>query len=188
MNGYGLAAEIIKAVASLGWPFAFVVAVWMFRGRLTELLPFLRLKHKDTEVSFRLQQAERAVTALPPPTDVQELPPPTPEERSRFELTAEHSPRAAILEKRVELEAALNELLAAHNIPAKMSLGPAIRLLRDRGLIDSATSVVLDDLRVIGNKAAHTVNEQFSKDEALRFGKLADQTIQSIRGLASFLR
>ncbi|MEZ2146360.1 hypothetical protein AAE026_29290 [Bradyrhizobium sp. DN5] len=77
--------------------------VWLFREKLNTLLPFLRMKYKDFDVSFRLDQAEKEAALIlprPPSPDLE----PTPEEKSRFEKVAEHSPRAAILEKRAELE------------------------------------------------------------------------------------
>src|SRR5438270_2509576 len=101
MNGYALAAEIIKAIASLAWPAAFVAAVWLFREKLIELLPNLRVKHKDWEVSFRLNEAEKEARSLPP---VAPEALPTPEETSRFDQIAKVSPRAAILEYRAQLE------------------------------------------------------------------------------------
>ena len=59
MDGYQFSAAIVQSIVSLAWPAAFIGAVWLFRGRLMELLPLLKLKHKETEISFRLEQAER---------------------------------------------------------------------------------------------------------------------------------
>jgi hypothetical protein len=179
MNGYGLAAEIIKALASLAWPIAFVVAVLLFRERLKELLPLFRLKHKDWEASFRLDRAEEEAAQLPATPDT--AIPPTPEERSRFEQIAEHSPRAAILEKRVELDQAIASLLHRDSYSKPISLSQGLRLLRSQGMIDGITSALLDDLRVIGNRAAHDGAAEFTKDEALRFGRLADQALAQLR-------
>lgn len=79
----------------------------MFRQKLTDLLPHMRLKHKDTEISFRLDKAEEEAASLPaPPMETADAAP-TPEEQDRFEQLANVSPRAAILELRVALEEAL---------------------------------------------------------------------------------
>jgi hypothetical protein len=55
------------------------------------------------------------------------------------------------------------------------------RLLRNREIIDSQTSALLDDLRVLGNNAAHSPNTEFTKEEALRYRTLADQMIARLR-------
>jgi hypothetical protein len=50
--------------------FVLGLVVALFRVRLSQLLPFLRLKHKDAEVSFRLEQADgqaKTIPAPPPP-------------------------------------------------------------------------------------------------------------------------
>ncbi|WP_370989631.1 DUF4145 domain-containing protein [Bradyrhizobium sp. DN5] len=57
--------------------------------------------------------------------------------------------------------------------------------LRQQSIIDEKTSALLDDQRVIGNRAAHSQDEnEFSKDEALRFGKLTDDVIGVVRLLS----
>ena len=185
MDGYQFIASIFQSLVSLAWPAAFVIAVALFRGKLTELLPHLRLKHKDTEVSFRLEQAEKEAAQIPkaptsPDTE------PTPEEKTRYERVAEHSPRAAILEKRAELEQTLRSAAEPYatstGSPGRiLSLTAAIRVLRSHNIIDENTSALLDDLRAIGNRAAHSRDgNEFTKDEALRFGKLADDAIAII--------
>lgn len=187
MDGYQFIASILQSISSLAWPLAFVVAVALFRGKLIELLPYLSLKHKDTEVSFRLEQAETVAAQIPkaPPSPDLE---PTPEEKSRFERVAEHSPRAAILEKRAELEQTLRSVaepyLVATNSKSwkSLPLTSAIRTLRQHKIIDENTSALLDDLRSIGNRAAHSADgSEFTISEALRFGKLTDDIIALIR-------
>jgi Domain of unknown function (DUF4145) len=187
MDGYQFLASILQSLVSLAWPIAFVIAVALFREKLTQLLPFLRVKLKDTEVSFRLDQAEKESAQIPkaPPSPDLE---PTPEEKSRYERIAEHSPRAAILEKRAELEQVLRSVAEPYLTETSprswktLSLTSAIRVLRNHKVIDEKTSALLDDLRTIGNRAAHRADgNEFTKDEAIRFGKLADDTIALIR-------
>jgi hypothetical protein len=192
MDGYQFSAAIFQSLVSLAWPAALVICVLLFKERLQSLLPFLRLKHKDTEVSFRLEQAEKesaeiAQTDLEPPSpDLL----PTPEEKSRFEKVAEHSPRAAILEKRAELEQAMRSIATSFwsgtttssPSPRAISLTQALRILRNQGIIDERTSALLDDLRTIGNQAAHSSDgSEFTKEAALRFGKLADSAVAYVK-------
>jgi hypothetical protein len=191
MDTYQFMAAIFQSLVSLASPVALVICVLLFRERLRTLLPFLRLKHKDTEVSFRLDQAEKESAQIPTPPPSPDLEP-TPEEKSRFEQLAEHSPRAAILEKRAELEQAMRSIAQSYwsgattstPSPRSISLLTATRILRKQGVIDQRTSALLDDLRTIGNQAAHSADgTDFTIDDALRFGKLADGAIAYLKVL-----
>jgi hypothetical protein len=179
VNGYALTAAIIQAIASLAWPAAIFGCVWLFRAKITELLPSFRLKHKDWEASFRLEQAEKEAAALPAPPQGGEETQPTPEEKNRFEQLAEISPEAAIVELRKEIEHAVKTFWSRHGSgTTPQSMLMAIRSLRSKGLIDARTSALLDDLRVIGNEAAHPGEDsRFTKEEAMRYRALADQVI-----------
>jgi hypothetical protein len=176
MDGYQFIASILGSLVTLAWPICFVIAVWLFRERITQLLPLLRLKYKDLDLSFRLDQAEKEVKALPASDQVSE---PTPEEASKFEQLVHISPRAAILERSRELEAALSAYAKAMDIPTTNFRGmlQLTRELRKHELIDHTTSALLDDLRAIRNSAAHASNAEISDQDALRFGDLANRAI-----------
>jgi len=148
----------------------------MFKKELTRLLPLLRLKYKDIDISFRLDEAEREAAELPaiPPAESQ----PTIEEITKFERLAELSPRAAIVELRSQLEDVVRRAALAKGLqmPPTKSLLFMTRLLRSRDVIDARASALLDDLRAIGNRAAHSTDEsEFRKDDALRYKILVDQ-------------
>ena len=175
MNAYGLAAVIIQSIAGLAWPAAFVLAVYLFREKLTELLPRLRVKHKDWEASFRLEQAEKEAAALPPAPDQPADAAPTPEEVDRFEQLVKASPRAAVLELRRDLENAVRMAAIAQNLPTKNpSMLSDVRALRSKGLLTAEVSAILDDLRSVGNSAAHG-DAEITESEARRFKKLVDE-------------
>ncbi len=184
MDGYQFLASIIQSIMSVAWPAALVVCVWLFREKLNELLPRMHAKYKDIELSFRLDQAEKEVRQLPAPeTPSEEASEPTPEEQSRFDKIAKLSPRAAILELRYELEEAVRSFAAAvgaevvRNTRA-LSFGELTRILRHNALIDHHTSAALDDLRVIGNSAAHGASDtDLSAEDAARFRSLAERLI-----------
>jgi hypothetical protein len=59
--------------------------------------------------------------------------------------------------------------------------------LRNQGVIDPSTSALLDDIRVVGNTAAHNAGTEFSIEDARRFKRLADDVVArlSILGLSS---
>ena len=167
-------SSIVQSIVSVAWPAAFVAAVWLFREKLTELLPQLRAKYKDVEISFKLDQAEKEAAQLPPAEEPSE---PTPEEETRFNQLASVSPRAAIQEVRRELEyavwnAAVQKGLGVSDRPASMLM--MTRALRNKGIIGPQLSALLDDLRTIGNNAAHGGPDLvFTKEEADRFRALA---------------
>lgn len=182
MNGYQFIASLFRSFVSLAWPAALVVVAWLFRRQLGSLLPFLRLKYKDLDVSFRLNQAEKEALALPKAPEEPETVP-TPEEERKFRQIAEVSPRAAVLEARLGLEEVLRSVAQAtgEQPPRTRSLLDLTRLLRSRGAIDEQTSALLDDLRVIGNTAAHDPDAAFSADDAIRFRVFANTAIDRMR-------
>jgi len=177
MDTYQFVASIVESATSLAWPAALFGAGLVFRRELSSLLPLLQLKHKDFEVSFRLTQAEIDAANLPAP--IAPVIEPTPEEKDKFDRLVEISPRAAILEVRTDLEEAVRDLASVTQMaPTKSkSLLTLTRILRNDGLIDSQTSALLDDLRVIGNRAAHDPYTELGEEEARRFRTLANQVM-----------
>jgi hypothetical protein len=175
-------ASLFQSLVSLAWPAAVFGSVWLFREKLTELLPLFRIKHGKWEFSFRLKQAEKAAAGLPrlPPTPEAE---PTPEEKQDFEETAEISPREAILEVRSDIEGAVRSLAEKAQLltPKVQSVLGLTRLLRNRNIVDAKMSSLLVDLRVLGNSAAQGPDAQFTKEEALRYRALADQAIAQLQ-------
>ena len=181
MDGYQFLASIVQSIVPLAWPAALVACVWLVREKLNTLLPLLRMKYKDFDISFRLDQAEKEAAALPA-TPVDPGTQPTQEEKNRFEQIANISPKAAIAEVRGELEAALRSLMERRGLSAsKGSLLSLIRMLRNKEIIDARTSALLDDLRVIGNEAVHAGRDtNFTKEDALRTRLLANEVIRRL--------
>jgi uncharacterized protein DUF4145 len=183
MDGYQFVAAVFRSLTSLAWPGAFILAVWLFREKLLSLLPLLQVKYKDFDASFRLDQAEKDAAALPHPVGGA-APNPTPEEKTRFEQIAELSPRAAIIDARRDLDEAAIQMAETHGRSTSRrpwTLLTSIRELRNRQIISPQTSALLDDLRSIGNAAAHGRENNFTKEEALRFRELADQAIAQLQ-------
>jgi hypothetical protein len=181
VDGYTFTAEIIKAVtamiAAFALPVALVISVWLFKEKLGMLLLMFQVRHKDWEASFRWDKAEAEARRLPNSAFDPDAPP-TPEEKSRFEQMARISPRGAILEVGAQLEEAVRSYALAHgfaNYGRRYAL--LIRLLRSKRLINANTSALLDDLRNIGNAAAHSLSDP-TEVEAIRYKKMADQLIR----------
>lgn len=182
MDGYQFTASIVQSLASMAWPAALVTAVWLFRERITALLPLLRLKYKDLDVSFRLDQAEKEAEALKTP-EAERAPERTPEETNKFERLVTLSPSAAVIDRSRELEDAVETFAISVGMTRTRMRGLLdwTRELRKHGLIDHATSALLDDLRAVRNAAAHGGDVNISREDALRFGALADKLIQQFR-------
>lgn len=181
MDGYQFSASLFQSLTSLAWPAALFGCVWLFREKLTELLPLLRMKYKDLDVSFRMHMAEKEAEKLTVTTDSPETEP-TPEEKDRFEQIARLSPRAALLEMRGNLEEAVRSFAqeaGVSNISPYMNYASLIRTLRNNDLIDANTSALLDDLRAIGNAAAHNQSDP-TEEDALRFRDLAERLIRQL--------
>ena len=184
MTWLQFSADVIKSLTSLAWPAAFAFAVWLFREKLTELMPLLRFKYKEFDISFRLDKAEQEQAKLPAPTDQT---PDTPEEIDRFRELAKWSPKAAILELRSDIEEAVRSYADAVGMKGGpvnrdmiVPLGLLIRQLRKNELIDQPTSAILDDLRAIGNSAAHGRGQALTQEDALRFRALAEGVIRQL--------
>ncbi len=54
MNWLDFIASMFGSLVKLAWPAAAFGSVWVFRNRIEALLPNLKLKYKDFDVSFRL--------------------------------------------------------------------------------------------------------------------------------------
>jgi Domain of unknown function (DUF4145) len=181
MDGYQFIASLLQSLTSLAWPAALFACVWIFREKLIELLPLLRMKYKDLDVSFRLDKAEKEAEKLPATTDSPATEP-TPEEKNRFEQIARLSPRGALLEMRANLEEAVRsfgQAVGVSNISPYMNYASLIRTLRKNDIIDANTSALLDDLRVIGNAAAHNQSDP-TEEDALRYRELAERLIRQL--------
>jgi hypothetical protein len=172
----------------LAWPTAFVVVAYLYRERLMELLPGLRLKRGEWEASFRLGKAEEAAAGLPPPVIVvapEEQP--TQEEKDRFDELAKLSPEAAVMELRRELEdLVINTAmpLAGSAVSKGLTMLTATRILRSEGVINTQISQILDDLRNVGNTAAHVAGKaKLSYNDAVRYRSLATIVMNWLKGV-----
>jgi hypothetical protein len=91
-----------------------------------------------------------------------------------------------VLEVRANLEEAVREYAQVRgisNISPYTSYSLLIRQLRQNGLIDQNTSALLDDLRVIGNAAAHNQSDP-TEEDALRYQALAQRLIRQFNILS----
>ena len=135
--------------------------------------------------THRLEDAEKEAANDPLPA-LAEAPKPTPEEKEKFERIAEISPRAAILELRNELEDLVVKFASGRGVKlSKVHTNPTyvVRVLREQRAIDEVTSALIDDLRVVGNAAAHDNARSFTVDEARRFKTIYEVVAARLRAI-----
>lgn len=182
MNGYDFTASIVQSIASLAWPAAMVWIVYLFREKLREILPLLRLKHNDTEVSFQLKEAADLAEALPaPPAGAPPEEDVRPTERSVH--LAEMSPRAAIIDAYAAVESEITKM--ANERGMKINHLPAHRImtaLSAANAVDSVSFRLFLDLHQVRNRAIHEQGSyEISLDDALKFQDLAARLVKSLQ-------
>jgi hypothetical protein len=181
MDGYRLTAEIVKAItgmiAAFAWPGAIFLIFWLFRRKLIELLPLLILKYKDWQISFGLDKAEEEAKNLPPTPAGEMIEPDEAQNRVKRNL-AKLAPRGAIMQARADLEAAVNRFAEAVKLSTgRRPLSTTVNELHRNELIDRSTVNLLNDLRQLGNAAAHNISEP-TEEDALRYQELATRLIR----------
>lgn len=165
-----------------------LVILGVVRRPLLRLLPSLEsVKFRDFEFDFRqrLQEAAAGADALPTPTTaVATLLPTATGDASLLQL-AQSSPRAAILEAWIRLEAAATAAARERGVPLHSSQlrspRELIQGLLAAGVIDVHQAAVFDDLRGLRNSAAHASNFTPGVDEAREYVRIAARLEQSLR-------
>ncbi len=182
--------ELVKAVA---WPLTVLGLFAALRRPLLGLLPLVtRLRYKDFEFDFRrrLEEANAEARALPPgaPPDAAGGDARAPARVAAGDLLAlaDASPRAAILEAWIRVEAAALEAARRRGAPEPISeLRSPTRLieaLEERGVIDARQAAVFHDLRSLRNSAAHALGFTPAPGAAADYVRLAARLEQSLEG------
>lgn len=175
---------LATVIGSLAWPISLLIAVFLLRKPITELLPGLRrLKYKDLEVDFgkELEKIEAVLDTVQEPTKPKgELPievqrEPLPKTHSELlERLTELSPNAAILESWRGVERTLDFYFGSRGIERPHS-GQAIL-----GYLDYDSNVppqlvsAYQELRLLRNRAAHD-RVNLTAEDAREFSALADR-------------
>ncbi|WP_175044535.1 DUF4145 domain-containing protein [Burkholderia lata] len=172
MDGLEFTSKIVEAVA---WPGTVLVLAYKFSDRFRDLLG------KLTEVTLPGGFSGKFETPLDNAEQIaQELnleaPSDQPLELPQDPIALSANPTGVIMESWKELEAMGAELLAstsflgrdtelARSIPGK----DVIRELEAQGLVPNKEFELLRELREIRNRAAHSISQRPTPDEANRF-------------------
>ncbi len=189
MDWRTFAVELVRALA---WPLTVLGLFAALRRPLLGLLPLVtRLRYKDLEFDFRrrLDEANAEARALPPAAppaaaggDARRPAPPA----GALLALADASPRAAILEAWIRVEAAALEAARRRGAPEPISeLRSPTRLieaLEERGVIDARQAAVFHDLRSLRNSAAHALGFTPAPGAAADYVRLAARLEESWGG------
>jgi hypothetical protein len=179
------AAEVIKALA---WPLTVLGLFVALRRPLLGLLPLVtRLRYKDLEFDFarRLEEASVEAAALAAGAAARGAPAaPAPAVPRARRAQARTSPRAAVLEAWIRLEAAALEAARRRGAPEPVAQLRAptrlIEALEEHGVINARQAAVFHDLRNLRNSAAHALGFAPAPDTAADYVRLAARLEQSL--------
>ena len=182
-------------IASVSWPIATIVLVYLLRNPLDKLIPNLqRIRYGKVEFDFgvELQELEgKAKTAglrVHEGTLLRQTAPRTTEDSIADAVRlVEEFPEPAVgvawLAVEHELSQAVGRLAISADYPAYNSAMKNIILLNEHGYIDEETRSVLDRMRRLRNAAVHAMRDQdeITTGQAREFVALAEAVASSIR-------
>lgn len=180
---------VATLVQALAWPALVVLAVVLLRDPLTRLLPTLRsAKYKDLEFQFGEKLGELGDVATQAKLPERELPADwvyrDPDEftfRHYIERLAPISPRAAIAEAWRGVEVAFTDAAQREGIPEGRPLTQIVRGLEARGSLPRDALPLVDDLRILRNRAVHAEDFEPEPAQAVEFGHLAERLMASVQ-------
>lgn len=183
-----------NAVASLAWPTALLVVVFLLRRELGNLVVTLRrLKWKELEAEFgqELKELEVAANRLPPAEPGQTVSDHTSASdrtagMTTVEALASVSPSAALLTSWITVEEAIGRAVRRLSISADAPwhLSPLrkIELLQEWTDLDQSTLAVLHRLRELRNRAAHSNADSaaLSSRDAIEYHNAAMRAVAAL--------
>lgn len=180
---------IASLISSLAWPGTVILCVIFLRKPIAELIPFMRnLKFKDLEISFdhRLNElkAEADQAELP------SIPAPATEPPAKVALGTDYwntieglsevSPRAAIAEAWRRVEGALEDYFRRLGQERPPSYQGMLRTLRAQNRPIPIAMSLLQELRVLRNRAVHARDFEIDSHQAIEFAQLSERIVSSL--------
>ena len=178
--------EFIAAlVEDLVWPLTLVLCIFVFRGPISSLLPFVqRLRYKDFVVEFsqKLDQVETQAAAIAGkgaevgvPDDMLEL--------------AQTHPRAAVIDSWLEIEKAIREVAASRemdvDLPRRRSIFEVERELARSGVLNQTIVSLVRDLRSTRNEVVHRLDVPLTPEMARHYASAASRVVVTLEELSA---
>ena len=174
---------IAALVGDLAWPLTVALALLLFRGPITNLLPFLqRLRYKDFVVEFGDKLTEVETQAASMAGDRLEV-----LVREDILDLAETYPRAAVIDSWLAVEQALRDLRALQassaDDPQRVSPLALERELARSGVLGPAVVSLLRDLRLTRNDVVHRLDVPLTPAMARQFAIAASRVVAVLESL-----
>ena len=178
--------EFIAAlVEDLVWPLTVVLAIFVFRGPIYNLLPFLqRLRYKDFVVEFnkKLDEVETQAAAITGEgTEV-------PVDEYMLELANAH-PRGAVIDSWLAIEKAIRDVAASRDIdvqdPRRRSAFAVERELARSGALNPEVVSLVRDLRSTRNEVAHRLDVPFTPEMARQYALAASRVVAALEEMSA---
>lgn len=161
-----------RVIDAIAWPGTVLVVIFLVRKELPAIVRSLRrLKYKDLELEFGVTVkavANEVKEAIPAPTEPTLLPAQSNTDAlARLQSIADISPRAAILEAWLFVEAAAADVIRKKNV-ARAVRYPGPQRLRDNlqqaEVLNERQLWVFESLRRLRNEAVHVPDAQFTME------------------------
>jgi hypothetical protein len=190
--------ELLKVLAALLWPAAFIYLIYTFKDDVRRLVAGRVLKKgkilgQEFELEVQLDQLEKKTAALPDvasaaPKDGHELPRLTGFDREAYEVTrqvlmeAGTSPKAALMSLAAQLEAELREILRKAGAPhgPRSTWRDSVAFLRQRGVPEELLDSMIR-FRDVRNRIIH--GHEADDDDVFRALDLGLRILNAVRAL-----
>ena len=176
-----------KIIDSLAWPASILFVLYIIRGELPTIARSLKkLRYKDLELEFEKtaqEIVEKAKLSLPETKNIQLSGQSQDELIDRLISVSELSPRSAILEAWLVVEAAAVDVAKKKGISTFKSHPGPMRLrdyLVKGDLLNKDQQEIFEQLRFLRNEAVHVADAEFTK-------KAVDDYIASALQMAGYL-
>ncbi len=191
--------ELLKALAALLWPAAFIYLIYTFKDDVRRLVAGRVLKKgkilgQEFELEAQLDQLEKKTEALPEAvaagaaTEEHGLPRLTDVEREVYDVTrqvlmeAGTSPKAALMSLAAQMEAELREVLRRAGAPSgsRTTWRDSVAFLRRRGVSEELLDSMIR-FRNVRNRIIH--GHEADDDDVFRALDLGLRILYAVRAL-----
>jgi hypothetical protein len=184
MSGLEFIASIVNGLV---WPVSLLCVILLFRSKVAELVPYIgKLKYKEFELEFResMRELGEEVKALEGFQSEAAIEPP--DEVERLYALAEVSPRAAILESWLNVEANAAMALRSRSVASdeqlkRMSPMRLARLVESNNALSAEEMKMFHRLRELRNRAVHLGDPKLSARDVAEYIDLSFFLIRQFR-------